>query len=123
MEQPRHPALPPGSLACGVGVTWPYMVWDRLLAPASWEPSSTREVRTALCRGSVCEGSQHFRQRTLFKGACGYTRPHEADGPPPSSRGFSAVTPLSAWGSLPLPAFGWGSLDQASLSAPWRLFF
>lgn len=85
VEQPRHPALPPGSLACGVGVAWLYMVWDRLLAPASWEPSSTREVRTALCRGSVCEGSQHFRQRTLFKGACGYTRPHEADGPPPSS--------------------------------------
>lgn len=55
MEQPRHPALPPGSLACGVGVAWPYMVWDRLLAPASWEPSSTREVRRPSAVGQCVE--------------------------------------------------------------------
>lgn len=113
----------------GVGVTWPYMVWDRLLIPASWETpgssqlfeaSSTHKVRMALCCGSVCGGSQHFRQRTLFKGD---TWLHCANGPPPSSRGFSVVTLMSAWGSPSFTAFGWGSLAQMSSSALWWSFF
>lgn len=108
MEQPRHPALPPGSLACGVGVAWPYMVWDRLLAPASWEPSSTREVRRPSAVGQCVEEAS-----TSDRGL--YSREHVATHGRTRQMAHPLLHPIVSLGFTAPPCFRMGIVGSGVL--------